>query len=107
VIAGRIVAENGDVVRQSNQRHVRQLQRAPRIDVFGDHIGIRLSGAGNRRINHALYMMAATHIRDPGTAGPRGRNGVPYLQAHPVGPPVQGVRSVKGDGRNRGRLPGR
>ncbi len=29
----------------------------------------RLSRAGNRRINHALHMMAVTQIRNPGTAG--------------------------------------
>jgi hypothetical protein len=46
-------------------------------------------------------MMAVTHILHPGTAGPRGRNDVQYLHAHPVGPPVQRVRPVKGDGRNR------
>jgi hypothetical protein len=101
VIAGRILAENGDVVGQSHKRHVRQLQRVPRPSTSSATISASGSQrAGNLRINHALYMMAVTRIRDPGTAGPRGRNGVPYLQAHPVGPPVQRVRLIKGDGRN-------
>jgi transposase len=40
------------------------------IDVSsGDQIRHRLSRAGNRRINHALHMMAVTQIRNPGTSG--------------------------------------
>ena len=42
------------------------------IDVSsGDQVRHRLSRAGNRRINHALQMMAVTQIRYPGTAGRR------------------------------------
>jgi hypothetical protein len=35
----------------------------------GDQVRHRLSRAGNRRINHALHMMAVTQIRYPGSAG--------------------------------------
>ena len=37
----------------------------------GDQVRHRLSRAGNRRINHALHMMAVTQIRYPGTDGRR------------------------------------
>jgi transposase len=37
----------------------------------GDQIRHRLSRAGNRRINHALHMMAGTQIRYPTTPGRR------------------------------------
>ena len=40
------------------------------IDAFpGEQARHRLSRAGNRRINHALHMMAVTQIRYPGTQG--------------------------------------
>jgi transposase len=35
----------------------------------GEQVRHRLSRAGNRRINHALHMMAVTQIRYPGTPG--------------------------------------
>ena len=42
------------------------------IDVSsGDQVRDRLSRSGNRRINHALHMMAVTQIRYPGTDGRR------------------------------------
>lgn len=37
----------------------------------GDQVRDRLSRAGNRRINHALHMMAVTQIRYPWTGGRR------------------------------------
>jgi hypothetical protein len=50
------------------QGQVRQLQRHGPIDVSsGDQVRHRLSRAGNRRINHALHMMAVTQIRYPWT----------------------------------------
>jgi transposase len=40
------------------------------IDVSsGDQVRHRLSRAGNRRVNHALHMMAVTQIRYPATPG--------------------------------------
>jgi transposase len=40
------------------------------IDVSsGEQVRHRLSRAGNRRVNHALHMMAVTQIRNPGTPG--------------------------------------
>jgi Transposase IS116/IS110/IS902 family len=35
----------------------------------GERVRHRLSRAGNRRLNHALHMMAVTQIRYPGSTG--------------------------------------
>jgi transposase len=70
VIAGRILAETGDVARFASKDHFASYNGTAPIDVSsGDQVRHRLSRAGNRRINHALHMMAVTQIRNPGTTG--------------------------------------
>jgi transposase len=70
VIAGRILAEVGDVARFATKDTFASYNGTAPIDVSsGDQVRHRLSGAGNRRINHALHMMAVTQIRYPTTAG--------------------------------------
>jgi transposase len=72
VIAGRILAEVGDVSRFATKDKFASYNGTAPIDVSsGDQVRHRLSRAGNRRINHALHMMAATQIRYPGTDGRR------------------------------------
>ncbi len=70
VIAGRILAEVGDVARFATKDAFASYNGTAPIDVSsGDQIRHRLSRAGNRRINHALHMMAVTQIRNPGIPG--------------------------------------
>jgi transposase len=70
VIAGRILAEAGDVTRFATKDAFASYNGTAPIDVSsGDQIRHRLSRAGNRRINHALHMMAVTQIRNPATPG--------------------------------------
>jgi transposase len=70
VIAGRILAEVGDVARFPTKDTFASYNGTAPIDVSsGDQVRHRLSRAGNRRINHALHMMAVTQIRYPGTPG--------------------------------------
>jgi transposase len=70
VIAGRILAEVGDVARFATKDAFASYNGTAPIDAFsGDQVRHRLSRAGNRRINHALPMMAVTQIRYPATPG--------------------------------------
>ncbi len=70
VIAGRILAETGDITRFASKDAFASYNGTAPIDVSsGDQIRHRLSRAGNRRINHALHMMAVTQIRNRGSAG--------------------------------------
>jgi len=70
VIAGRILAEVGDVARFATKDAFASYNGTAPIDVSsGDQVRHRLSRAGNRRINHALHMMAVTQIRYPATPG--------------------------------------
>jgi transposase len=70
VIAGRILAEVGDVSRFATKDKFASYNGTAPIDVSsGDQIRHRLSRAGNRRVNHALHMMAVTQIRYPSTGG--------------------------------------
>jgi transposase len=72
VIAGRILAEAGDVSRFATKDKSASCNgTAPTGVSSGDQVRHRLSRAGNRRINHALHMMAVTQIRYPGTDGRR------------------------------------
>ena len=72
VIAGRLLAEVGDVARFATKDAFASYNGTAPIDVSsGDQIRHRLSRAGNRRINHALHMMAVTQIRYPATPGRR------------------------------------
>lgn len=70
VIAGRLLAETGDVARFTTKDAFASYNGTAPIDASsGDQVRHRLSRAGNRRINHALHMMAVTQIRHPGTPG--------------------------------------
>jgi transposase len=70
VIAGRILAEVGDVARFATKDAFASYNGTAPIDASsGEQVRHRLSRAGNRRINHALHMMAVTQIRYPGTPG--------------------------------------
>ena len=70
VIAGRILAETGDIARFATRDKFAGCNgTAPTGVSSGDQVRRRLSRAGNRRINHALHMMAVTQIRYPGTPG--------------------------------------
>ena len=70
VIAGRILAEAGDVARFATKDTFASYNGTAPTDVSsGDQIRHRLSRAGNRRTGHALHMMAVTQIRNPGTPG--------------------------------------
>jgi transposase len=72
VIAGRILAEVGDVARFATKDAFASYNGTAPIDVSsGEQVRHRLSRAGNRRINHALHMMAVTQIRYPSTDGRR------------------------------------
>jgi hypothetical protein len=70
VIAGRILAEVGDVRRFATKDKFATYNGTAPIDVSsGDQVRHRLSRAGNRRINHAIHMMAVTQIRYRHTEG--------------------------------------
>jgi transposase len=72
VIAGRILAEAGDVARFATRDKFASCNGTAAIGVSsGDQVRRRLSRAGNRRVNHALHMMAVTQIRCPYTDGRR------------------------------------
>jgi transposase len=65
VIAGRILAEVGDVSRFKTNDHFASYNGTAPIDVSsGEQVRHRLSRAGNRRINYAIHMMAVTQIRN-------------------------------------------
>jgi len=70
VIAGRILAETGDITPFATEDAFASYNGTAPIDVSsGDQIRHRLSRAGNRRNCHALHMMAVTQLRYPGSAG--------------------------------------
>jgi transposase len=72
LIAGRILAEIGDITRFATKDKFASYNGTAPIDASsGDQVRHRLSRAGNRKINHALHMMAVTQIRYPGTDGRR------------------------------------
>jgi transposase len=72
VIAGRILAEVGEVARFATKDAFASYNGTAPIDASsGEQVRHRLSRAGNRRINHALHMMAVVQIRYPDTPGRR------------------------------------
>ena len=72
VIAGRILAEVDTIDRFPSKDHFASYNGTAPIDVSsGEQVRHRLSRAGNRRLNHALHMMAVTQIRQPNTVGRR------------------------------------
>jgi transposase len=69
--AARILADVGDVSRFPNRSHFASWTGTAPIDASsGQHIRHRLSRAGNRRINHVLYMAGIVQLRNdtPGRA---------------------------------------
>ena len=70
VIAGRVLAEVGDVRRFPSSDHFATYNGTAPLDVSsGEQVRHRLSRSGNRRINHAIHMMAVTQIRNRGSEG--------------------------------------
>jgi transposase len=70
VIAGRILAEVDNVDRFPTRHHFASYNGTAPIDASsGEQVRHRLSRAGNRRLNHALHMMAVTQIRQPDSPG--------------------------------------
>ena len=70
VIAGRILAEVGDVARFPTKDAFASYNGTAPIDASsGDQVRHRLSRAGHRRTGHARHMMAVTQIRCPATPG--------------------------------------
>jgi transposase len=71
VVAGRILADVGDVARFADRnRFASWTGTAPLDASSGEHTRHRLSRAGNRRVNHMLHIAATTQIRNdtPGRA---------------------------------------
>ena len=67
VIAARVLGEVGDVARFKDRHHFASYTgTAPLEASSGDVVRHRLSRAGNRRLNHALHMMAVAQISHPG-----------------------------------------
>jgi transposase len=70
VVAGRILAEVGAISRFPTKDHFATYNGSAPIDVSsGEQLRHRLSRSGNRRLNYAIYIMAVTQIRNPGTPG--------------------------------------
>jgi transposase len=66
VLAARFLGEVGDVGRFPTKHHfAAHTVTAPLEASSGQVVGHRLSRAGDRRLNHALYMMAMMQIRHP------------------------------------------
>ena len=69
--AARILADVGDIARFPSRGHFASWNGTAPIDASsGQHIRHRLSRAGNRRINHVLYMAGIVQLRNdtPGRA---------------------------------------
>ena len=63
--AARILADVGDVARFPSRDHFASWNGTAPIDASsGQHIRHRLSRAGNRRINHVLYMAGIVQLRN-------------------------------------------
>jgi transposase len=69
VLAAKLLGEVGDVRRFPTKHHfAAHTGTAPLEASSGQVVRHRLSRAGNRKLNHALYLMAIVQIRHP-TAG--------------------------------------
>jgi transposase len=67
---GGLIAEVENIDRFPTKDHFASCNGTAPIDASsGDQVRHRLSRAGNRRLNHALHMMAVTQIRQPGSPG--------------------------------------
>src|SRR3954453_21803062 len=65
--AARILADVGDVARFPDRNHFASWTGTAPLDASsGEQIRHRLSRAGNRRLNHVLYIAALSQIRLPG-----------------------------------------
>jgi transposase len=70
VIAGRILAEVENINRFPSRHHFASYNGTAPIDASsGEQVRHRLSRAGNRRLNHALHMMAVTQLDQPDSPG--------------------------------------
>jgi transposase len=70
VVAGRILAEVANVSRFPSKDHFATYNGTAPLDVSsGDQVRHRLSRSGNRRINHAIHLMAVTQLRNPASEG--------------------------------------
>ena len=70
LVAGRVLAEVGNVGRFPTKDHFATYNGTAPLDVSsGDQVRHRLSRSGNRRVNHALHIMAVTQIRNPKSEG--------------------------------------
>ena len=69
--AARILADVGDVTRFPNRNHFASWTGTAPVDASsGEHIRHRLSRAGNRRLNHVLYMAGIVQLRHDTPAAP-------------------------------------
>ena len=67
---GAVLAEVGDVGRFPTKDHFATYNGTAPIDVSsGEQVRHRLSGSGNRRVNHALHIVAVVQIRNPKSEG--------------------------------------
>ena len=63
--AARILADVGDVARFPDRNHFASWTGTAPIDASsGEHVRHRLSRAGNRRLNHVLYMAQLVQLRN-------------------------------------------
>jgi transposase len=68
--AAMVIGYSGDVRRFANRdAYASYNGTAPVERSSGGRIVHRLSQRGNRKVNHALHMVAVTQIRNPGTEG--------------------------------------
>ena len=68
--AAQLIGYSGDVGRFANRdAYASYNGTAPVERSSGGRIVHRLSQRGNRKVNHALHMVAVTQIRNPGTEG--------------------------------------
>ena len=70
IIAAQLIGYAGDVRRFANRDAFASYNgTAPVEFASGGRVVHRVSQRGNRRLNHALHMVAVTQIRNPGTMG--------------------------------------
>jgi transposase len=72
VIAATVIGDAGDITRFANRDAFASYDGTAPIEVSsGSRVVHRLSQRGNRRLNHAIHMVAVTQIRHQGTDGRR------------------------------------
>jgi transposase len=65
VLAARLLGEVGDIGRFPTKHHFAHTGTAPLEASSGQVIRHRLSRAGDRKLNHALYLVAMVQVRRP------------------------------------------